>query len=135
MALAVGDGSEGDGAGDVGGAVDVLCAAIEQQQTFGTQGCIGVVGGLVMDDGTVGLIGGDGVEREALIEGLLGAQGGELAVDAHLGLTTGGYGGFQPAQEAHEGHAVANHGLPKATLLGIVLDGFHGQNGGRRIDN
>ena len=81
-----------------------------------------------MNDGTVGLIGGNGVEREALIEGLLSAQGGEFPVDAHLRLTASLNGRFQPPQETHEGHSVANHRLPKATLFGIVFDGLHRWN-------
>ncbi len=87
----VGEGSEGDGAGDVGGAAVVRCAAVEEQQSAGLQRYVGFGGGLVVDDGAVGAIAGNGVEGDVTEARLLGAQGGELAVDAYLrhGLQVG----------------------------------------------
>ena len=55
-------GAEGNGAGDVGGAVEILCAAVEQQEAFWLQRYIRLRSGLVMYDGTMSLIAGDGVE-------------------------------------------------------------------------
>ena len=130
VALTVGDGTEGDGSRDVGSTIDVLCATIEQEQTFGTQGSVGVGCRLVMDDGAMSLIGRNGVEGQTLIERLFGAQRGKLAVDAHLRLSAGSDSGFQPAQEAHEGYTVANHGLPESLLLGFGFDSLHSRDGG-----
>ena len=88
-----------------------------------------------MHDGSMSLIARNGVERKALIQRLLGTQGGEFLVDTHLRLTASLNGRFQPPQEPHEGHSVANHGLPKATLFGIVLDSLHHRHRRRLPDN
>ena len=131
--LFVGDWSEGNGARDVRRAVHILCSTIHQQQAFGFQRDVRLWRRLVMHDGTMSLIARNGVERKTLIQGLLSTQGGEFPVDAHLRLTTSLNGRFQPPQETHEGHSVANHRLPKATLFGVVFDGLHRWNRRRSL--
>ena len=106
-ALLVGDGAEGYGAGDVGGAVEILCSAVEQQQSLGSQGNVGLGCGLVVDDGSMLLITGDGVERDAAEEGLLCPEGCEPLVGGDLGLSALCDGGFQPAEEFDHCDAVA----------------------------
>ena len=112
-----------------------MCAAVKQQQTFRTQRGVGVGCSLVMDNGTMSLVGGNGIEGESLIERLFGTQTGKLSVDAHLRLSAGSDGWFQPAQEAHQGDTVANHGLPKATLFGLRFHGLHCRNGGMKVES
>lgn len=78
-----------------------------------------------MNNGSVLLIGGNGVERYVLKQLLLRAQRCQLAVDAHLGLTAGLNGRLKPAQKLHQRNAVAQHGAAEAFYLGTVLDGLH----------
>ena len=61
-ALLVGDRAEGNGTGNVGGAVRVLCTTVEQQQSFGTQRGIGIGCRLIMNDGTMGLVSRNGIK-------------------------------------------------------------------------
>ena len=56
MPLFLSDGAEGDGSGDVGGSVGILGTAVEQQQTFRTQGDIRLWCRLIMHNGTMSLI-------------------------------------------------------------------------------
>ena len=125
------DGSEGDGAGQVGGGVVVLCAGIQQQQALGAQGNVGLRRGLVVYDGPVGGIARYGVEAVLAIQALLAAQFVQLAADAELSLSAGFHGRLQPAQELHHGHAVAHHGAAVAFHLGRAFHGLeHGHGGG-----
>ena len=52
---------QGDGAGDVCRAVGILCAAVEQEQALGCEGFVGLGCSLVVHDGCVFLVAGDGV--------------------------------------------------------------------------
>ena len=120
--LFVGDWSEGNGARDVRRAVHILCSAIEQQQTFRFQRNVRLWRRLVMHDGAMSLIARNGVERKALIQGLLGTQGSEFLVDAHLRLTTSLNGRLQPFQEPHHCNAVLQHRRPETRNLRLVLN-------------
>ena len=77
----VGQRSQGDGAGDVGCAVHILCAAVEQQQSLRAQGHVGLLSGLIVHNGPVLSIGRNGIERDVAIERLLSAQGRQFLVD------------------------------------------------------
>ena len=76
--------AEGDGAGDVGGAVEILRPAVEQQHPTRLQGDVGLWGGLIVYDGRMLAIAGDGVEGDVAEERLLGAQRCQLLVDGYL---------------------------------------------------
>lgn len=78
VALLVGERTEGDGSGDVGGAVAVLRTAVEQQEAAIFHGNVGVGRRFVVDDGTVLLVGADGVERNPLKIRLFGAECSEF---------------------------------------------------------
>ena len=128
-------GPQGEGAGDVGGAVLILCSAIEQEESFGSKRAIGFGCGFVMNDGAVVGIAGDGVEANVAEEGLLGAERGEQAVDPDFGHASGLNGGAKAAQEAHQGYSVAQHGAAEAGHFGLVLHGLHrGDGRGRFYD-
>ena len=129
VALLVGERSERYGSGDVGRAVHVLCAAVEQQEALGPQGDVGLGRRFVVNDGTVLLVGGDGVEGESAVERLFGAQVFQFLADRKLGLSALGDGGTQPAQESGHGDAVAQHRLMKTPHLAFVLHGFHLRDG------
>ena len=81
----VGERTQGDGTGDVGCAVKILGAAVEQQQAFGLEGDVGVRGGLIVHDGSMLLIGSDGVEGDAAEEGLFGAEALEFGGEGEFG--------------------------------------------------
>ena len=74
FALHGGGGAEVQGAGRVGGAVEVLGARVAEVDGFQVDGGAVAGFGLVVDDGGVGAGGGDGVEGEAG-EMLLGSDG------------------------------------------------------------
>ena len=131
-ALLVGERAEGDGTGDVGGAVEILSAAVYEQQPFGAQGGIGGRCGLVVHYGTVVGVCRNGVERRPAVQLLPGAQGLKAGRGAHLGLAAGLDSRAQPAQEANHGHAVAKHGTAEALDLGAGLHGLHGCHGRRQ---
>ena len=83
-----------------------------------------------MHDGAVGAVGGDGVEREAAEQRLLGTQGGELFADGKLGEQCVGLNlPVEPAEEFDHGDAVAQHRHPKPRLFGGVFDGLHAFDG------
>ena len=67
------DRTESDGAGDIGRAVAVLCAAVKEQQSFGAQGNIAFGCGLVVHDGSMGAVSGDRIERDVTEEFLFTA--------------------------------------------------------------
>src|SRR3954447_16612053 len=62
------------GAGDVGGAVDILAARIDQVERSGLELAVGLLARLVMDDGAVGTGARDAVEAEVAKLGVLAAQ-------------------------------------------------------------
>ena len=129
VSLLVANGSEGDGSRDIGGTVEELRTAVEQQQPLGKHGDISLGCRLVVDDGTVRLVAADGVERDVAEPLLLGTQGRELPVEGHLRLPTRLNGRLQPLQELHHRHAVLDHRPPEALNLSSVLDGLHPGDG------
>ena len=70
--------TEGDGAGDIRCAIEILCPTVEQQKTFRLQRNIDLWRCLIVNDGAVGLIASNRIEGKAAIEGLLGAKRFEL---------------------------------------------------------
>ena len=127
--LLVSQRTEGNGAGNVCRAVLILGAAVDEQQSPWLQGRIGRWRRLIVDNGAMGLIARNGVERQAAIQWLLTAQLFQFPADADLRLTTSLDSRFQPAQPFHQCNAVLQHRMAQALLLSIVLDGFHRWHG------
>ena len=116
-----------NGAGDVGGAVEVLTAGVKEQHTVAFYAGALVRLGVVVDDGTVGVPTGDGAEtlvRKVLtlcaIVVQAGGKGkfGLIAIPFVLPLV-------KPAEEAGQSHAVFNHCCAFALYLRLVLDAHH----------
>ena len=90
------------GAGDVGGAVQILSARVKQEHAFGAHGGAGGGLGGVVDDSAVALVAGDGAKR--LIGEML-AHGAEVVQLIRYGafglhLPVGESLLFQPTEEA-----------------------------------
>ena len=130
-ALLFGDGTQSYRARDIGRAVLILRATIDQDQATGLHGDIRLGSGLVVDDGTMGLIAHNGIEGNATEEILLRTQGREFLVEGDLRLSSCLHSRLKPAQELHHRHAVARHGTAVARYLGFVLDRLHGGDGRR----
>ena len=96
---------------------------------MGFEGGVGLRCGLVVDDGTVGTVASDGVKADIAEEWLLGTQGRQLLVYAHLRLPALGDSRLEPAQELHQCDTVFDHGVAEASYLRGVLHGFHGRHG------
>ena len=129
--LLVGQRSEGNGASDVGRAVQVLRTAVEQKQSVRLQGNVGLGRRLVMDNGSMCAVARNRVERDVAVEWLLGAQCRQFPVDGNLRflmpiLPTGL---IQPLQELNHGDAVFQHRRLKTRYLGGVLHGLHPLDG------
>ena len=69
-----GGAAEGNGAGDVGGAVEILSAAVDQQQRIFLQPGVGVFRRLIVDDCRIGAGAGDGRETVRIKQRLLFSQ-------------------------------------------------------------
>ena len=87
---------------------------------MGLHGDIRLGSGLVVDDGTMGLIAHNGVEGNATEQVLLRTQGREFLVEGDLRLSSCLHRGLKPSQELHHRHAVARHGTAVARYLGFV---------------
>ena len=134
LLLALGRRAEGEGAGDVGGAVGVLGAAVDQVEAARPQVRVRLRRRAVVDDGAVGRVAADGLEAVVLVLGRLGAEGALLRRGRELGDAAGGHRGFEPAQELHHRHAVAHVGGGDAVDLDRVLDRAHrGDRRGREV--
>ncbi len=121
--------ADGDRAGHVGGAVQVLGAGVHQQQRAGLGLAHQPPGRAVVHDGAVGAGAGDGVERQVLERAGGLAEGLQFRHDLHLVRQADlGLGG-QPVQEAGQRSAVAAVRLPGAFDLRLVLAGL-GQGAG-----
>ncbi len=121
--------ADGHGAGDVGGAVQILGAGIHQQQGAGFGALVQPMGRAIVDHGAVGRRAGDGVEGQVLERAGVGAEAFELAHHLDLvGQAVLSLGGG-PVQEAGQGGAVADMGLAGAFDLDRVLAGA-GQGAG-----
>ena len=121
-----------DGAGDVGGAVQVLGAGVHQIDAVLAEGPRGTVGVAVVAHGGVGAECRDGVEARLHIVLLLVAEGFQLVGQGafvHTVELAAGDQAIQPGQEAGDGNAVAQVGGTHAGQLHGVLARL-GQHGG-----
>ena len=124
--------TQSDGAGYIGGAVEILCAAVDQQEPVGRQHGIGSLGGLVVNNGSVGTVAGDGAEALVEEQRLLRALAAQDFGHVHLGdFLAGRHAALKLHERVHQGHAVALHGLAHACYLHVVLAGLgHGDGRG-----
>ena len=113
-----------DGAGDVGGAVLILRAGIDQQQVAEGDAAVGLAGDAVMHDGAVRPGAGDGRERDVLQRAGVAAErlqrfhGVDLEQPALRRLAV------DPGEEARQRHGVAAMRGLRALDLDRVLDGL-----------
>ena len=118
----VGQRAEGDGSRNVGRAVLILSAAVEQQQSFGFEHGIRLGRCFVVNDGSMRSVGDNRVEGESSVQVLLRPQSRQLPVDADFCLSSGFHSRLQPMQELHHRHAVAHHRPAETGYLGSILD-------------
>ena len=117
--------ADGDGAGDIGGAVQVMPAGIHEKQFAVGEAAVGLLARPIMHDGAVRSGAGDGVETDVLEmsrvlpERFQAADGGEF-VRQVVGL----YGVVEPSEKAAEGGAVSQMRGAGAGLLGRVFARF-----------
>ena len=84
--------------------------------------CLG--SSLVVYDGSVFLVSGNGIKALAHVKRLCGAEFMQFLVYADFGLSACGNGLFQPFQEFHQSHTVALHSCMDACYLLLIADGF-----------
>ncbi len=121
-----------DGAGDVGGAVEVLRPGIEKIERPGLQELFGLGAGAVMHDRAVRAGAGDRREAEVTEVFALLAEGFEPVAGGDLLEPTSGRLARQPGEEARHRGAVAAMRLAGAVELDRVLAclGQHARVGG-----
>ena len=128
-------GAYGDRAGDIGRAVDILRAGIDEEHRAGLDGGVCVGGHAIMHDGGVGTSTGDAVEGHVLQRVLLAFA--DAAAHLFQLLRDGDFrlrawrGAVEPGEELHHGGAILQMGAGGALQLDAVLAGA-GQAG--RID-
>ena len=76
--------SEGNGTSDIRRAVEILRTTVEQQHAFGLQGDIRLWRSLIVHDGSMSAVSGDGIERDVTIERLLSPETRQFLVDGNL---------------------------------------------------
>ncbi len=118
--------AEGDGARDVGGALEVLAAAVDQVDALPPQPAVRLLRGAVVDDRAVGTEAADRAEAAVLAVPILPPELPQLVGGRDLGDVALGHGALEPVQEAHHGHAVAAVRLGDGLDLHLVLDRAHG---------
>ena len=121
--ISVGRRADGDGARDVGGAVEILRAAVDEEQLARAQLAVGRLGDAVVDDGAVGPAAGDGVEADLAAAGWWRARkpsSWRTAVD--LVELARRASRVEPGEEADDRGAVAHVRRARALDLGRVLD-------------
>ena len=123
--LLVGERTQRDGAGDVGGAVEILTTRVNQQQTHRLHRYVGVGRRLVMHDGTMVAIAHDGVETLAFVERLLFAERDELLLQRELRMSAFANSGNHPFHPFHHGDAVFQMGVVITADLCLVLHNLH----------
>ena len=117
-----GTGAGPDGAGDIGGAVEVLAAGIDQIDLVRPDRAVGFRGNAVVDDGAMLPRAGNGREAFAAEQGNRLPERQQLFGRTHFG----GPGALfvDPLQKAAHGDGVALVGVAHALLFHVVLAGF-----------
>ncbi len=93
--------ADGDGAGDVGGAVLVLRAGIDQEQFVHAERAVGGAGHAVVHDGAVRTRAGNGRERDVLEQAAVAAEAFQRLDGADLGELARRRLGVEPGQKPH----------------------------------
>ena len=125
VAHLVGGRADCDRAGDVGGAVLVLRAGIEQEQLVHADGAVGRLRDAVMHDCRVRPAAGDGRKRDILEQAAVAAETFQRLHRADLGQCPRRRLAFQPGQETHHCHTVAYMRGAGPCDLGGILDCLH----------
>ena len=139
--LRVGGRADRPDAGDVGGAAQVLCAGVDQQQALGHQpvgrGDLGegLGRGAVVRHRAVGVEAGDGRKAQADEAVLAGALGRQALVDGQLADRLAAECGLQPGVEAAHRRAVLLHRLADEGGLGRRLAALGQRAGVDRLDH
>ncbi len=117
--------AQGDGAGDVGGAVEILAAGVDEQQSAGLQARRALDRGLIVNYGAMLLVAGYHAKAVAAIHVILCALALQAAVHIELGHDLGGgHAALEPHHHARQRRAVALHGAARAGYLHIVFNGL-----------
>ena len=107
-------------AGDVGGAVLVLCPAVDQEDALADRE-VGIGGHTVMRDRGMLAEARDGGEGHVLQRQRLSPEGLERLDGGDLGDLAAGRHLVEPVQETHHGHGIAQMRGPRTLALGRVL--------------
>ena len=114
-----------DGTGDVRGSLQIVSAGIRQTEAAGLQRHIRLRRRLIVDDGSVGAEGHDGVKAWPQIVRLLSPEALQLGGSAALGDGFLAHMALQPADEPAHRHTVLDVGGPEVLLLCRGLHGLH----------
>ena len=121
--------AHGDCAGDVGGAVEILPAAVDQQELPRRHRTVGPLGHPVMHNGPMWARAADRVKAD-FAQGIVGAaEIFQRAHDVNLGEAALRRLGIEPGEEFHHRRAVAQMRGLHARHFGGILAGF-GQDAG-----
>ena len=113
------------GAGDVGGAVLVLAAGVDQEQLAGGDRAIGGARDAVMNDRAVRSRAGDGGERDVLQQAAVAAEALQRLDRVDFGEPAVRRLAFEPGKEARHRGAIAQVRLARALDLDRVLHRLH----------
>lgn len=128
QSLFVGYGAEGKGSGDVGCAIDILGTRVQKEETLGLEGGVGLNGGFVVHNGTVGPVASYGGKGVGYIVGLFASLFGKAAADVELGNAFVANGLVEPSGEADKGNGIAYVSLLHVLYFKGALDGLEGGN-------
>lgn len=138
-----------NGAGNVGGAIQVLAATVKQKHAVSSHSSARALLGLVMDDGSVGACSGNRVKRQSLEVGLFAPEslqplssialtyysrrrrGFHVNVILNVIIGSGDQFGLKPSEKvAHRG-SIPHVTRSKPGLFRPILDGLGSSDGGR----
>ena len=121
--------------GYICGSVLILGTRIDKNHPFRTKLSIRLRCGFIMNDGTMFLITGNGIEGNITKKRLFRTKGCQLAINRHFCLSTHLYRRLQPTQELHHCYSIPQHSPPESLHLGFVLYGLHNRNRRSRRHN
>src|SRR5262249_15359333 len=114
-----------DGAGNVGGAILVLAAGVDQKQFTRRNHAIAPAGDAVMHDRAVGARAGDGWKGDVLEQPGVAAKAFERRHGVDLGELAARGLAIEPGKKARDGGAVADMRRARASDLDLVLHRLH----------
>ena len=120
--------AERDGAGDVGSAVEILSAAVAEEQPSPTQLGRFVGRWLVVDNSAVAAIAGSHVETLAAIHIALGALGLNHFPSVVFGDSACGSEFLDFLESLYESHAIAKHRIAESIDLHIIFHSLEERN-------